>query len=329
MSGFSNPIIGGGGALVYPAIHSPNFVTTVSGWTINKDGTAEFNSVTIRGGVLVSGTSLYYSGTPAAGNLIASISTAAGTDPFGNPYQPTMAVYNPALGLWARLVNAAVNLGSTAAGTRITSNGSIVLGDAPADSSTPNLQLTSPGTAAAQVSELTLGGESKDASSPASWTLAPGGIVQGPLQVNGKLSTPAVSLGSAPADPAGTVSTTQVMMGLGSAWTLTPGSTGKTLVTITGLVTTATAIATAQWTGRFGTGTAPLNGVAVVGTRLGPAGNMTTKPQGIGVFVPFAITALLALTAGTAYWFDLALATSAGADAASFSQLSASLVEIR
>ncbi|MGH3223577.1 MAG: hypothetical protein ACRDPY_33655 [Streptosporangiaceae bacterium] len=52
MSGFSNPIIGGGGALVYPSIHSPDYVTEVSGWTVSKDGSAEFSDVTIRGTIL-------------------------------------------------------------------------------------------------------------------------------------------------------------------------------------------------------------------------------------------------------------------------------------
>ena len=46
---FSNPIVGGGGSLILKSIHSPNYVTGVSGWTINKDGTAEFTGVTIRG----------------------------------------------------------------------------------------------------------------------------------------------------------------------------------------------------------------------------------------------------------------------------------------
>jgi hypothetical protein len=47
--GFSNPIIGGGGALVYPSIHSPNYAAGLAGWTINKDGSAEFNNATVRG----------------------------------------------------------------------------------------------------------------------------------------------------------------------------------------------------------------------------------------------------------------------------------------
>lgn len=50
MSGFSNPIVGGGGALVYPSIHSPNYSAPLQvGWSINKDGTAQFNGVTING----------------------------------------------------------------------------------------------------------------------------------------------------------------------------------------------------------------------------------------------------------------------------------------
>lgn len=47
--GFSNPIISGGGGLVYPSIHSPDYAAGSAGWTINKDGSAEFNNVDVRG----------------------------------------------------------------------------------------------------------------------------------------------------------------------------------------------------------------------------------------------------------------------------------------
>lgn len=46
----------GGVVLRRPAIQSPNFVTGVSGWSINIDGSAEFNNGTVRG-TLVVGTS--------------------------------------------------------------------------------------------------------------------------------------------------------------------------------------------------------------------------------------------------------------------------------
>ncbi len=46
---FSNPITGGQGALIRPAIKSPNFVAGTTGWIIRRDGSAEFNDVVIRG----------------------------------------------------------------------------------------------------------------------------------------------------------------------------------------------------------------------------------------------------------------------------------------
>lgn len=50
---FPNPITGAQGALVYPRIKSPNYVAGVSGWSIEKDGSAEFNDVVVRGEVNV------------------------------------------------------------------------------------------------------------------------------------------------------------------------------------------------------------------------------------------------------------------------------------
>jgi hypothetical protein len=49
MSGFANAVVGGLGTLVRTFIRSINYVAGVSGWTINKDGTAEFNNLTLRG----------------------------------------------------------------------------------------------------------------------------------------------------------------------------------------------------------------------------------------------------------------------------------------
>ena len=88
-----NPLVGGT-VLRRAAIQSPNFVTTVSGWSINQDGSAEFNNVTIRNGQVISGTQLYYSSLPpASGNLIASISTVSGTDTAGNAFLPGIVTY--------------------------------------------------------------------------------------------------------------------------------------------------------------------------------------------------------------------------------------------
>lgn len=48
---FTNPIVGGGGGLIRDSIKSPDFQSGVSGWQIRRDGSAEFNDVTIRGTV--------------------------------------------------------------------------------------------------------------------------------------------------------------------------------------------------------------------------------------------------------------------------------------
>lgn len=50
---FDNPVVAGT-TLVIPAIKSDDYVAGVSGWAIFKDGTAEFNNVTVRGEVVVS-----------------------------------------------------------------------------------------------------------------------------------------------------------------------------------------------------------------------------------------------------------------------------------
>lgn len=98
--GFRNDIIGGAAALIRAAIQSPNYVTGSAGWQVRKDGSAEFNNLTIRGtflgtGFIINSSGIFlYSGTPALGNLVGSWApVAAGTDSFGNAYQKDLAVY--------------------------------------------------------------------------------------------------------------------------------------------------------------------------------------------------------------------------------------------
>lgn len=93
------------GNLVIPAIRSPNFVHGVSGWQIAKDGSAEFNNLTIRGTffgldfILNSAGLFLYSSTPTLGNLIASVAIANGTDSFGNVYYAGFCSQNPGLAI--------------------------------------------------------------------------------------------------------------------------------------------------------------------------------------------------------------------------------------
>lgn len=82
-------------------MQSSDYVAGVSGWAIFGDGSAEFNNGTFRGlveaaAIMLQGTSgqvLVYSGAPAAGNLIGSISGAAGTDGEGNAFLEGTAAY--------------------------------------------------------------------------------------------------------------------------------------------------------------------------------------------------------------------------------------------
>ncbi|HEY1618006.1 MAG TPA: hypothetical protein VGG25_10335, partial [Streptosporangiaceae bacterium] len=78
MSGFSDPVIGGSGDLVYPQIQSPDFSETAqTGWQIAKNGDAWFYDITA-------------AGTLVAGTIIGATIENAATDPtmkidqFGN-----------------------------------------------------------------------------------------------------------------------------------------------------------------------------------------------------------------------------------------------------
>jgi hypothetical protein len=100
MSGFENNIVNALNELIRASMQSPNYVTGVSGWTINKDGSAEFSNLTIRGTfygadfILNTNGLFFYNGVPALGNLILSITPSAGTDQFGNPYRAFITVYH-------------------------------------------------------------------------------------------------------------------------------------------------------------------------------------------------------------------------------------------
>lgn len=66
---FENSITGGQGALIRPAIKSPNFVAGSTGWTINRDGSAEFNDVTVRGTIVAGAIS---AGSIGSSNIVNS-----------------------------------------------------------------------------------------------------------------------------------------------------------------------------------------------------------------------------------------------------------------
>ena len=102
-------------------LRSPNYLIGVSGWTINQDGSAEFNNLTIRGTfkgtnfIINSSGAFFYSGTPALGNLVTSIAPAAGTDQFGNPFKAGTVSYDNSFGGVTQISGAIFNLFSAAA----------------------------------------------------------------------------------------------------------------------------------------------------------------------------------------------------------------------
>jgi hypothetical protein len=137
--GYLDPVVGGT-ALRRAAIQSPGFVAGSTGWSINIDGSAEFDDLTFRG--TFNGTdfevtkdgAFFYSGAPAAGNLIMSLSTVSGTDAKGNAYiGPGMATYDQSGPFMATVVQGSSITWYTAAssaGPWTAGGGTIFIGDA-------------------------------------------------------------------------------------------------------------------------------------------------------------------------------------------------------
>lgn len=98
---FRHDIAGGNGALVITALHSPNFQAGAQGWSVDKDGSAEFNDLTIRGTFLGSdfevnnAGAFFYSAAPAPDMLSVSVvpGTVTVTDPYGNIAFPGVTFY--------------------------------------------------------------------------------------------------------------------------------------------------------------------------------------------------------------------------------------------
>lgn len=123
----------GGVTLLTPAIQSPNFVHNSSGWQVNQNGSAEFNNLQIRGTfngtdfVINSVGAFFYSSTPAAGNLILSItaSTTGGTESFGNHYVPLTGWYDNSGGFFTQIGAGFITFGTGSLSGGWTANTSI------------------------------------------------------------------------------------------------------------------------------------------------------------------------------------------------------------
>jgi hypothetical protein len=146
----------------------------------------------------------------------------------------------------------------------------------------------------------------------------------GNIKTTGGVSLPNVYQAT-PANPTATSSNTLVMAGL--AGSLTPNTTGKVMVVISGIGTNnSTGGFEAQIS--YGTGTAPVNGAALAGTQVG---NVSVyAPSVAGTDIPFTCIAIISgLTLATAYWIDLAFARASAAGSTLLGNLSISAYEIK
>jgi len=130
------------------------------------------------------------------------------------------------------------------------------------------------------------------------------------------LPAPAINTTSfSPSNPTGTTSTTGLMMGLSSGATkITPTSSGKYLITVTGMIGNSTLADGASVQLRYGSGNGPANAAALTGTTVGVLKNMIASTaagkQG------FALTGLVTgLTVGTGYYIDVGLKAVTGGTA--------------
>lgn len=115
----------------------------------------------------------------------------------------------------------------------------------------------------------------------------------------GQIPTGYEHVSATPGNPAGTASTSAfVMMGLAVAFT--PAVSGKARITIDGVLSNVAAAALVQVA--TGTGVAPINGAAAVGTAHGPSTNSITVASGESFSLTRTVTGL---TVGTAIWIDL------------------------
>lgn len=121
------------------------------------------------------------------------------------------------------------------------------------------------------------------------------------------ITTSGTALGAASvigtsASPANTSSASPVMLGLGSAWTITPLLFTKVMIWVDGLVANNSGSAATPIQLAYGTGVAPVNGAAATGTTLGLQTSAFVGATTSYFSRHYIITGL---STGTPYWFDI------------------------
>jgi len=122
---------------------------------------------------------------------------------------------------------------------------------------------------------------------------------------------PNTAVSGALANPLAGSSGSILMMGFGTACTLTPSYSGRLFIQFTGSVANTLLGDGSLLQTKYGTGTAPTNGAASTGTQVGNTVNVTSPIAGaLGAFSVGGI--VTGLTKGTAYWFDMTLQPNLG-----------------
>ena len=134
---------------------------------------------------------------------------------------------------------------------------------------------------------------------------------------------------ASPVAPAST--TTYFMQGLAGA--ITPNRSGNILLIISGTVidSTVTAGDGIEYQLSYGTGAAPANTAALVGTQVGEPQSYKNVNTVVAadVAAPFSTSAVITgLTLGTAYWLDLAAKSLGTASSGGLSNVSVTAVEL-
>lgn len=123
------------------------------------------------------------------------------------------------------------------------------------------------------------------------------------------------------------------MQGLGAGVSITPTTTGRVQVTVSGVIVSTSTVVDTGITFQMchGTGTAPANGAAQTGTATGSVVEFTQPSAATAagdVHVPFSTAwAISGLTVGTAYWIDLTAQAVTTPSVVSLSQISVVGVE--
>ena len=103
--------------------------------------------------------------------------------------------------------------------------------------------------------------------------------------------------------PAGTASTSFIMIGYGQ--TFTPSKTGRVLVILLANVNNNTAGDGIQAVLSYGSGTPPAPGSAITGTQVGGIAKVTSAAANAALEIALAAV-VTGLTVGTTYWLDVA-----------------------